>query len=66
MERTKRSVNNAIVRSTSDSLLKRTSSSINISLAKSDLYIKDVKNFGTIDDHHIAPFNENDTIKVII
>lgn len=63
MERTKRSPTNssAMMRSTSDSLLKRTQSSVNVAVAKSDLYLKDVKNFGSIDDHHLMPFNENET-----
>lgn len=64
MERTKKSPNTSINRSTSDSLLKRTSSSVNVAVAKSDLYIKDVKSFGTQDDHHIIPFSENDAIEV--
>lgn len=67
MDRTKRSSNNCgIVRSTSESLLKRTSSSVNVAVAKSDLYLKDMKTFGTTEDHNIAPFNENDTIEVNI
>lgn len=60
MERTKRNPNTSIMRSTSDSLLKRTSSSVNVAVAKSDLYLKDAKNFGTSD----IPFSENETIEV--
>lgn len=65
MDRTKKSTNNCgIIRSTSESLLKRTSSSVNVAVAKSDLYLKDMKTFGTAEDHNIAPYNENDTIEV--
>lgn len=65
MDRSKKISNNCgIVRSTSESLLKRTPSSVNVAVAKSDLYLKDTKTFGTSDDHHIVPLRENDTIEV--
>lgn len=59
MDRTRKTTNNCgIIRSTSDSLLKRTPSSVNVAVAKSDLYIKE--------SNEIAPFSENDTIEVNI
>lgn len=64
MERTQKSSNNGTIRSISDSLLKRTSSSINVAVAKSDLYLKEVRNFGTSDDK-IFPFSDNDTFEVM-